>query len=192
MPAALWFAIIKNGIFFGKPLLGQRRANRRNGRVCAVNAMLLGKGIGMEIKMYHTLPEEAMAIRKTVFVEEQGFHDEFDEVDISASHLVLFDGGRPIATCRFFKNPGTNDYTVGRIAVLGPYRGQSNGAKLLREVERIVKQRKGDAVRLHAQVRAKGFYEKQGYRPYGAIELEEGCPHIWMHKTVGEAASLAE
>lgn len=173
-------------------MLGQRRANRRNGHVYAVSAVPLGKGIGMEIKMYRTLPEEAMAIRKTVFVEEQGFHDEFDEVDISANHLVLFDGDRPVATCRFFKNEGTNDYTIGRIAVLGPYRGQSNGAKLLREVERIVKQRKGDAIRLHAQVRAKGFYEKQGYRPYGEIELEEGCPHIWMHKTIGGTTSLAE
>ena len=28
------------------------------------------------------------------------------------------------------------------------------------------------------------FYEKQGYLPYGEIELEEDCPHIWMRKII--------
>ena len=27
-----------------------------------------------------------------------------------------------------------------------------------------------------------GFYEKQGYEPYGPVEYEEYCPHIWMKK----------
>lgn len=26
------------------------------------------------------------------------------------------------------------------------------------------------------------FYEKQGYRKTGNIDLEEDCPHIWMYK----------
>ena len=40
----------------------------------------------------------------------------------------------------------------------------------------------GGSVRLHAQQRASGFYEKQGYEPYGPVEYEEYCPHIWMKK----------
>ena len=55
----------------------------------------------MDIKIYDTLPEEAVRIRKTVFVEEQGFQDEFDKIDSYARHLVLFDGENPIAVCRF-------------------------------------------------------------------------------------------
>ena len=56
----------------------------------------------MDIKIYDTLLEEAVRIRKTVFVEEQGFQDEFDKIDSYARHLVLFDGENPIAVCRFF------------------------------------------------------------------------------------------
>ena len=35
---------------------------------------------------------------------------------------------------------------------------------------------------LHAQIQAQQFYEKQGDLPYGEIEYEENCPHIWMLK----------
>ena len=77
----------------------------------------------MDIKIYDTLLEEAVRIRKTVFVEEQGFQDEFDKIDSYARHLVLFDGENPIAVCRFFRNEETGDFTVGRIAVLKEYRG---------------------------------------------------------------------
>ena len=33
----------------------------------------------MDIKVYHTLHKDAVKIRKEVFMEEQGFHDEFDD-----------------------------------------------------------------------------------------------------------------
>ena len=56
----------------------------------------------MDIKVYHTLHEDAVMIRETVFMKEQGFHDEFDETDRSAAHLVLYIDGLPAATCRFF------------------------------------------------------------------------------------------
>ena len=44
----------------------------------------------MDIKVYHTLHKDAVKIRKEVFMEEQGFHDEFDETDETAIHLVLY------------------------------------------------------------------------------------------------------
>ena len=45
----------------------------------------------MEIKSYDCLPGEAAAIRKEVFMDEQGFVSEFDGSDDAAHHLVLFD-----------------------------------------------------------------------------------------------------
>ena len=60
------------------------------------------------------------------------------------------------------------------------------GTELLKAVERAVKEKGGIRVVLHAQVRAKEFYEKQGYQPYGEIGFEEGCPHIWMYKIPSE------
>ena len=35
----------------------------------------------MFIKIYDEIPQEAKAIRKSVFMKEQGFKDEFDETD---------------------------------------------------------------------------------------------------------------
>ena len=45
----------------------------------------------MEIKIYNQLPDEAKEIRLEVFVKEQGFEEEFDDIDETAAHIVLFD-----------------------------------------------------------------------------------------------------
>ena len=82
----------------------------------------------MEYRFYDTLPDEAFQIRREVFVEEQGFRDEFDEDDKRAVHLVVFEEGRPIGTCRFFKKSEDGaGYLIGRIAVRGS-RGEDPGA----------------------------------------------------------------
>ena len=67
----------------------------------------------MKTMVYDKLPKEAREIRETVFVKEQGFHDEFDELDAAAKHLVLYDEEVPIETCRFFRRKLLGDYTVG-------------------------------------------------------------------------------
>ena len=46
----------------------------------------------MIIKLYTELPKESYEIRKKVFVEEQGFKNEFDDIDKSSTHLVLYPG----------------------------------------------------------------------------------------------------
>ena len=140
----------------------------------------------MQIKCYDTLPPEAVAIRKTVFVEEQGFKDEFDKTDDHAMHLVAYHNDTPIATCRFFKKTGTHTYVIGRIAVIKKYRGQNIGSSLLAAVEKSVAESKGTDIMLHAQLAARSFYEKHGYLPCGEIDSEEGCPHIWMCKQTGK------
>ena len=55
------------------------------------------------IVSYGRLPEEAVRIRKEVFMQEQGFQEEFDEIDGHAFHLVLFCDGDPAAVLRFWK-----------------------------------------------------------------------------------------
>ena len=49
------------------------------------------------------LCEDAARIRKEVFVEEQGFQKEFDEIDPIALHVVLYRDGEPAATGRLFR-----------------------------------------------------------------------------------------
>lgn len=142
----------------------------------------------MHIKRYHTLPPEAVAIREEVFMKEQGFQDEFDAIDATATHLVLFDGNDAVGTCRFYTEDGI--YLIGRIAVVKSHRGNHLGATLLEAAEAAIRSDGGATVRLHAQCRAQTFYEKQGYRAFGEIGLDEGCPHIWMEKVLDRSDSL--
>ena len=63
---------------------------------------------------YDALPPEAAAIRQAVFVEEQGFQEEFDAIDRHALHLLLFADGRPVGTLRAFTEDGGTRWHIGR------------------------------------------------------------------------------
>lgn len=134
----------------------------------------------MNTKTYTTLPQEAKDIRIEVFVKEQGFENEFDEIDTISHHIVAFDERKPIGTCRFFKE--NDHYTIGRVAVLKEYRNQHMGSLLLESAENEIKKLNGDLIVVHAQVRIHPFYEKQGYIQFGQIDDDEGVPHMWMKK----------
>lgn len=138
----------------------------------------------MEAKIFEKLPEEAKMIRTKVFMEEQGFENEFDEKDRISIHIVLFDLLNPVATCRIYHSEERQCYVIGRIAVLKAYRGRDVGSELLKVAEREIRNRNGDIVELSAQVKAAPFYEKNGYFSMGDIHVDEGCPHMWMRKEV--------
>lgn len=126
---------------------------------------------------------EARDIRTRVFIEEQGFVEEFDEIDHIALHAVLFDGDTAVATGRLF--PTENSKTsmhIGRVAVLPPYRGRGLGAAVLRELEAAARAEGCKEIELSAQTRVSDFYEALGYQPFGDIYLDEYCPHICMKK----------
>lgn len=53
----------------------------------------------MNTKIFTTLPQDAKNIRIEVFMKEQGFENEFDEIDNLCHHIVAFDEGKPIGTC---------------------------------------------------------------------------------------------
>lgn len=136
----------------------------------------------MEIKIYDSLPDDARTIRIKVFVEEQGFKEEFDSVDDVATHIVMYDGQKPVATCRFFVKDGS--YLLGRIAVIKEYRSKHIGALLMQKAQEQIKRRGGNKITIHAQTRAKDFYLKQGYTDSGINDFEEGCPHVWLYKNI--------
>lgn len=136
----------------------------------------------MNTKKYTTLPQEAKDIRVEVFMKEQGFENEFDDIDDISFHIVVFDEEKPIGTCRFFKE--NNHYTIGRVAVLKGYRNQHIGNVLLERAEKEIKKLNGDLIVVHAQVRVSPFYENQGYIQFGQIDDDEGVPHMWMKKKI--------
>ncbi len=137
----------------------------------------------MRISVYGSLPNEAKEIRKAVFINEQGFQNEFDEIDNEASHIVCYDEDEvPVATCRVFWDSGMNAYVLGRLAVIKECRGKNIGSIMLKEAEKYVQKKRGKTLILHAQCRAVDFYKKSGFIEFGNVENDEGCPHIWMKK----------
>ena len=108
----------------------------------------------------------AAKLREEVFLQEQGFSTEFDEIDPIAWHLTLTRGGE----------------TLGRVAVAKPWRGQGLGRDVALALEQKARLLGGRAIDLSAQLHAQGFYEKLGYAAYGDIYLDEHCPHIHMKK----------
>lgn len=137
-----------------------------------------------EYRLYDSLPDDAVFIRRKVFVEEQHFEEEFDERDKSSSHIVLYIEGTPAAVCRYFYDDKLNSYVVGRIAVIKEFRGRNIGSDILREAQTHITKLGGKKIMLAAQTRARGFYEKQGYTACGSEFMEEYCPHIWMYKNI--------
>ena len=138
----------------------------------------------MTAKIYDSLPKEAEAIRRAVFMDEQGFKDEFDDIDGTAWHIVIFDGSVPAATCRVFFDEKLGSYALGRLAVMKEYRGRQLGSMAVLEAEKLVRSKGGKSITLHAQCRVSDFYGKLGYKPFGCIDYDEGCEHIWMKKEI--------
>lgn len=132
----------------------------------------------MEIKIFDSITEDARYIRETVFIKEQGFEREYDEIDHIAKHIVIYDDNVAVGTCRVFWCEEENSYHVGRIAVLKEHRGKSLGKLLMSEAEKLAKSLGGKTLKLGGQVRAAGFYDKLGYERYGEEYLDEGYPHI--------------
>ncbi len=139
----------------------------------------------MKIAIYESLPDEARQIRQTVFVEEQGFCEEFDRTDDEAAHFVVYlEDSRPVATCRVFWDPAAEGYVLGRFAVLRECRGKNIGSAMMAEAEKYVRKAGGRSLALHAQCQVSGFYRKLGFAEYGEAEDEQGCPHVWMKKEI--------
>ena len=129
------------------------------------------------------LPEEARLLRTLIFIEEQGFVREFDEIDAAAVHIVAFDGDKPIGTCRYYPRPD-GSYAIGRIAVAREYRGKGVGSALVLEAERRVALLGAKTTVVSAQLRAAGFYRSLGYIEQGSPYPEEHVPHILMVKGI--------
>ena len=136
---------------------------------------------GAEVRLsevpWETHAAALMAVRRAVFIEEQGVPEaeELDGEDAAAKHFLAEDEhGNPIGTARLLASG-----QVGRMAVLPEWRGRDIGAGLLaRAVEAA--RRDGLDVFLHAQVHALGFYERNGFKASGDVFLEADIEHRRM------------
>lgn len=133
-------------------------------------------------KQFDALPPEAKLIREEVFVSEQGFQDEFDEIDQYATHLVFYDEEIPAAVCRYYPGQNPGEYIAGRIAVRKAYRQKHLGRVIMQTLDEVIAAKGGTKISLSAQLQVKTFYEKNGYAAVGEVYLDEHCPHVHMEK----------
>lgn len=138
----------------------------------------------MDISVFDKINEDARYIRNTVFIEEQGFEKEYDEIDSISKHIVIYENGKAIGTCRVFFDTDIDCYHIGRIAVLREYRGKGLGKILVTEGEKVAKAMGGTEVFIGGQVRVKEFYERLGYTAFGEPFMDENVPHIALKKSL--------
>jgi predicted GNAT family N-acyltransferase len=130
---------------------------------------------------------ELAALRTRVFVDEQGVPPgiEQDALDETAVHAVSRDAtGRVVATGRLLLREHGGPATIGRMATDATARGGGHGAAVLAELHRQAALRGAGEVELHAQVSARGFYERAGYSAVGEEYEEAGIAHITMRRTL--------
>jgi predicted GNAT family N-acyltransferase len=133
---------------------------------------------------------EIAALRTRVFVEEQGVPPEIeqDDADATAVHAVSRDAdGRVVATGRLLERDGVA--VIGRMAADAAVRGRGHGAAVLAELHRQAVLRGLRQVELHAQVSARGFYERAGYTAVGEEYEEAGIAHVTMRRALPEEPS---
>jgi len=139
--------------------------------------------------------EACFAVRKEVFVGEQGVPEdiEYDAYDAVALHvLAVREDGVPLGTGRLLFGEAAAGKTggdasvgsLGRLAVTQAARGLGVGAALVRAIEDAARARGLAAVDLHAQTHALGFYERLGYVAYGPEYPEAGIAHRAMRRVL--------
>ncbi len=138
----------------------------------------------MIVKVYDNLTPDIKAIRLQVFVEEQSFVNEFDEIDDTAHHLVMYHDKIAIATCRVYYDMKDKSWHVGRIAVIQPWRKKKIGSRILKCAIEYARQLGAHELYLSAQVRVKEFYEQLGFEILGDEYLDEEVPHVLMVKKI--------
>lgn len=125
------------------------------------------------------------ALRERVFVQEQGvpMDIEMDELDADADHFIARLDGRVVGTGRLVAEDGGMG-VLGRLAVTPAARGAGLGVALVAAIERRAAERGLKTIDLHAQVHARGFYERLGYTAEGDVFDEAGIAHITMRKAI--------
>ena len=137
------------------------------------------------------------ALRHEVFVVGQAVPVELerDALDARADHAVALVRDLVVGTGRLVDGridddgllvPGTPGTvaTIGRMAVADDARGTGLGRALLDLLVARAGTRGLPEVELHAQLHARGFYERAGFTPFGEVYLEAGIEHLGMRRSL--------
>lgn len=161
----------------------------------------------MELTVRFDARDDAFYVRERVFMDEQGYENEFDQIDDDARciHVALYADGQIAGCSRVFpealeraaapdapKSPscdldeGVEDaevYLLGRVAVLTEFRRCGLASELVRVSDEAASKAGARLIKLHAQEYVRDLYAKMGYVQISDVDYEdEGQPHLWMAK----------
>ena len=120
----------------------------------------------MDIQLKTGCFDDAALVRRVVFMDEQGYENEFDAIDEDPHciHVPLYVDG--VAVLPAMRRRGLASAIVEASAACA----RDAGAKL---------------IKLHAQEYVLPLYAKTGYTQIAPVDYEdEGQPHVWMAKRV--------
>ena len=142
--------------------------------------------MGYVVKYGKDCFKDAQYVRTKVFMEEQGYQDEFDEVDEFCVHVVAYDEDWPVGCARVFaESDNPTCFYIGRVAVLMSSRKQGIGRILVEKCKDVAIEGGASEIVLHAQARLEGWYGSMGYSRFREVDFEdEGQPHVWMKQVI--------
>lgn len=150
-------------------------ANARKG-------LTLQDSFNIEKVSWQTHAAQLMAVREVVFIIEQEVpvELEWDGLDAAAQHLLALNAaGEAIGCARLLA-----DGSIGRMAVLKPWRGLGVGAVLLNAAIAYYQQQARPVITLSAQVHVIAFYEKFGFKVCSEAYMDAGILHKDMQRVM--------
>ena len=164
----------------------------------------------MDIQIKTGYFEDAALVRRAVFMDEQGYENEFDQIDEASSciHVTLYVDGELAGCSRVFPeeleraadteapvSPACDldagiaageTYIMGRVAVLPAMRRRGLASAIVKASDAAACDAGAKLMKLHAQEYVLPLYAKAGYTQIAPVDYEdEGQPHAWMAKRVG-------
>jgi predicted GNAT family N-acyltransferase len=120
-------------------------------------------------------------VRHTVFVDEQRVPEdlEFDERDPVCVHVLATSAGVLVGTGRIDLEAGGK---IGRVAVLAAHRRSGVGTAVMERLHDVARDRGASRVWCNAQISARPFYERLGYRVTSEPFEEAGIMHVRMDR----------
>lgn len=126
----------------------------------------------------HKYAEQAFAIRRKVFVDEQGVDPDLEyNWEEEAHHYLLLISEKPVAAARWRETE--KGIKLERFAVLPEFRNRGIGDIILKEVLKDVSAL-NRTIYLHSQLRAISFYERNGFVRKGEMFYEADMGHYYM------------
>ena len=131
---------------------------------------------------------QAFAIRREVFVAEQGISEalEFDGLDAEARHLLAQRHGEPVGSLRLRFVEEGRVAKIERVAVRAAARRDKIGHALLQAAIALARTAGAREARLHAQCTVQGFYARLGFAACGPSFIEDGILHVAMRRALPE------